>query len=174
MRDELRRLLVLIPGGLVFLILLPLGLVIGAAWLDHAFGLPRLRCGIVNPLVGWLMITLGWLFAAWSVYVQFTIGKGTPVPLPQTSTRHLIVRPPYSYCRNPMVLGTFTVYLGIAVIIGSLSAAMLVALGLGLLLAYIKLVEEKELAARFGDEYLEYKSRTPFLLPRFRSPSRGN
>jgi len=37
------------------------------------------------------------------------------------------------------------------------------------ILIYIKLVEEKELEQRFGVEYLEYKRRTPFLIPRFRN-----
>jgi len=31
---------------------------------------------------------------------------------------------------------------------------------------YIKLVEEKELEARFGEEYREYKRKTPFLIPK--------
>jgi len=31
---------------------------------------------------------------------------------------------------------------------------------------YIKLIEEKELIERFGSEYLEYKQKTPFLIPR--------
>jgi len=35
-----------------------------------------------------------------------------------------------------------------------------------LLLLYLKLVEEKELAERFGDEYLAYKREVPFILPR--------
>jgi protein-S-isoprenylcysteine O-methyltransferase Ste14 len=34
------------------------------------------------------------------------------------------------------------------------------------ILIYIKLIEEKELEDRFGSEYLEYKRRTPFLIPR--------
>jgi len=33
------------------------------------------------------------------------------------------------------------------------------------ILIYIKLIEEKELEERFGSEYLEYKKRTPFLIP---------
>jgi protein-S-isoprenylcysteine O-methyltransferase Ste14 len=36
-----------------------------------------------------------------------------------------------------------------------------------LLLLYVKGIEEKELPQRFGEEYLEYKRRTPFLIPRF-------
>jgi len=64
-----------------------------------------------------------------------------------------------------MALGTTIFYLGIAIWLGSISA-----LGLGLvysvgILIYIKLLEEKELEERFGSEYLEYKKRTPFLIP---------
>jgi protein-S-isoprenylcysteine O-methyltransferase Ste14 len=36
------------------------------------------------------------------------------------------------------------------------------------MLIYIKLIEEWELQERFGYEYLEYKKRTPFLIPRLR------
>jgi protein-S-isoprenylcysteine O-methyltransferase Ste14 len=36
------------------------------------------------------------------------------------------------------------------------------------ILIYIKWIEEKELEERFGSEYLEYKKRTPFLIPFFR------
>ena len=65
-----------------------------------------------------------------------------------------------------MTLGTNIFYLGVAIWLGSLSAV-----GLGLvypvgILIYIKLIEEKELEERFGSEYLEYKRRTPFLIPR--------
>jgi protein-S-isoprenylcysteine O-methyltransferase Ste14 len=65
-----------------------------------------------------------------------------------------------------MALGTALFYLGVAIWLGSLSAV-----GLGLvypvgILIYIKLIEEKELEERFGSEYLEYKKRTPFLIPR--------
>lgn len=92
------------------------------------------------------------------------IGKGTPIPL--MATQKLVITGPYTYCRNPMTLGTAFFYLGVAIWIGSLSA-----FGLGLIypvgiLIYIKLIEEKELEERFGSEYLEYKRKTPFLIPR--------
>ena len=34
-----------------------------------------------------------------------------------------------------------------------------------MLLVYLKLIEEKELEMRFGQDYLEYKKNTPFILP---------
>jgi protein-S-isoprenylcysteine O-methyltransferase Ste14 len=71
-----------------------------------------------------------------------------------------------------MTLGTDLFYLGVAIWLGSLSA-----IGLGLIypvgiLIYIKLIEEKELEERFGSEYLEYKKRTPFLIPCFMKKDR--
>ncbi|MBB1514289.1 hypothetical protein H5399_17040 [Tessaracoccus sp. MC1627] len=67
------------------------------------------------------------------------------------------------------------VLIGLSIYLGSVAAIGLVALFAGLLLLYVKVVEEKELAARFGDAYLEYKRTTPFLIPRVpsRSPKRG-
>jgi protein-S-isoprenylcysteine O-methyltransferase Ste14 len=58
-------------------------------------------------------------------------------------------------------------YLGVAVVIGSLGALILVIFGAIALLIYIKAFEEKEMISRFGNDYLEYKEQTPFLIPRF-------
>lgn len=40
-----------------------------------------------------------------------------------------------------------------------------------ILVIYLKLVEERELEARFGNDYLEYKSRTPFIPGMHSRPS---
>ena len=82
------------------------------------------------------------------------------------ATQKLLICPPYSYCRNPMALGAIVAYLGISVIMGSPGAAVLVLTGAAVLLTYIKIAEERELTARFGDEYLAYRRRVPFIIPR--------
>jgi protein-S-isoprenylcysteine O-methyltransferase Ste14 len=66
-----------------------------------------------------------------------------------------------------MATGTTMVYMGIAVWSGSLSAVALASIYPILITVYTKLVEEKELERRFGPEYVEYKRRTPSLIPRF-------
>ena len=91
----------------------------------------------------------------WSVYAQFTIDRGTPIPM--MPTQKLVISRPFNYCRNPMTFGTILLYLGIAIWIGSLSAVVIMILLDILLIVYIKLVEEKELYERYGEEYLEYK-----------------
>jgi len=84
------------------------------------------------------------------------------------ATQKLVVKRPYTYCRNPMALGTTAFYFGITIWTGSLSALGLSLIYPVVILIYIKLIEEKELEQRFGLEYLEYKRRTPFLIPHFR------
>ncbi len=151
-------------GGFIFWIVVPLFMIVLSSYIDDWLGLPKFRYGLINPLTGLVLMVVGWLFANWTVRVQFTVGKGTPIPL--MATQKLIVKGPYTYCRNPMTLGTDLFYLGVGIWLGSLSA-----LGIGLvypvgILIYIKVVEERELEKRFGSEYLEYKRNTPFLIPR--------
>lgn len=162
----------LIVGGSLFLAGLPLLLVAAGARLDERFGLSRFGDAIPPRIAGVLLMVVGGAFAFWSVFVEVRIGRGTPVPM--IPTQRLVVVPPFTYCRNPMVLGTATAYLGLSVYIGSVTTIVLVVLFAGLLLVYVKVLEEQELEARFGAAYLEYKRTTPFLIPRLppRSPKR--
>jgi protein-S-isoprenylcysteine O-methyltransferase Ste14 len=156
-------LLVLAP---IFLILLPLILIALGSRLDGWLQWSPILYEPLNLILGCLLLLPSWLFAMWSIYSQFTLGRGTPVPL--MATQKLIIQPPYTYCRNPMALGAIGMYLGVAVLFGSPGAVVLVLLGASVLLAYIKRLEEKEMELRFGEEYLNYKKQTSFLIPRFR------
>ena len=148
----------------VFLFVLPYLFIRLGARLDQWLQWPPILSLPFNLILGWLLILPSWLFAMWANYSQSTIGRGTPVPL--MATQKLIIQPPYTYCRNPMALGAIVMYLGIAILFRSIGAVILVLLFASLLLIYIKRVEEKEMQSRFGQEYLAYKQRTPFLIPR--------
>lgn len=158
-----KRIITLIIAGIFFLGILPSAKVYFSARLDQHFELPRLH-GPLFVIAGCFIMAAGLLFAWWSIYIQFTLGRGTPVPV--MATQKLITQKPYSYCRNPMTLGTIVLYLGLAVLIGSISAVVLVLIGAVLLVAYIKFLEEKEMEMRFGEAYQEYRRQTPFLIPR--------
>jgi len=161
-----QRLFALMVEAIFFMVIFPFVLITLGSSLDQWLRWSPIHYEPVNLILGWLLITVGWFFSMWSIYTQFTIGRGTPVPL--MATQKLIVQPPYTYCRNPMALGAIVMYLGVAVLFGSIGAGALVLLGTGWLLTYIKRIEEKEMELRFGQEYLEYKQRTPFLIPSFR------
>lgn len=165
--SKTQRMMAVIFGGIVFWIIIPFFIVVGSAFIDSWLSLPRIFYGWVNPIIALVLMVTGWLFANWTVKVQFSFGKGTPIPL--MATQKLVVKRPYTYCRNPMTLGTTAFYFGMAMWTGSLSALGLSLIYPVVILIYIKLIEEKELEQRFGPEYLEYKRRTPFLIPLFRN-----
>ena len=158
-----QRMIAVIFGGVIFWLVIPFLIILVSSYIDPKLDLPKFHDGPIDPVVGLLFMVAGWLFANWAVKAQFSLGKGTPIPV--MATQRLVIKGPYMHCRNPMTLGTTTFYLGVAIWLGSISA-----IGLGLvypagILIYIKLIEEKELEERFGFEYLEYKMKTPFLIP---------
>jgi protein-S-isoprenylcysteine O-methyltransferase Ste14 len=162
--SDRQRLAAIILGGIFFWIVTPAVMVVGSFTIDQWLHLPRLVLTPINLILGILLIILGWLFANWTVKVQYALGKGTPIPI--IATRKLVIQGPYRYCRNPMTFGTIMVYLGVAIWIGSLSGLALGLIYPVVILIYIKLIEERELEGRFGFEYVEYKKKTPFLVPR--------
>lgn len=172
-REPSRRQLVatLVVAGGFFLAGLPFLIAVAAGWLDRSLGTPRLPGAITTEVTGIALMVVGGVLAFWSVSAEARIGKGTPVPT--IPTQRLVVVPPFTYCRNPMVLGTIVGYLGFSVWLGSVSAIALVLMFAAILLLYVKVLEEKELEARFGTDYLEYKRTTPFLLPRIHTKSKS-
>jgi protein-S-isoprenylcysteine O-methyltransferase Ste14 len=159
-----QRLIAFIPEGIFFLLILPVALFWLSGAIDRGLSLPRFAGGVWNIVAGVLLMAGGLLLAMWAIETQVTAGRGTPVPL--MPTQKVVAQGPFAYSRNPMTLGTMLAYWGVGFIIGSLSALVLVLIAGATLLLYCKFIEEKELAARFGAEYLEYKRATPFLLPR--------
>jgi protein-S-isoprenylcysteine O-methyltransferase Ste14 len=149
-----------------FVLFLPTLLMVISTRFDARYNLPKFDFGAIQIILGVLLIAGGFYLAMWSIQAQITIGRGTPLPM--MPTQKLVVIAPFTCCRNPMTLGTGIGYLGIGVLLGSYSALVLVLIVIFLLLLYIKFIEEKELEARFGAEYVAYKRTTPFILPRLR------
>ena len=65
-----------------------------------------------------------------------------------------------------MSLGTVLMYLGISLYAGSCFSIGIVCALYFLLFLYIKMIEEREMAERFGEEYLEYMETIPFIIPK--------
>jgi len=160
-----QRILRFIPVGLFFLLGFPL-ILFSCQTIDRELNLPKLLIEPYNLLLASILVTFGLFFAIWATLALFKVGEGTPVPT--IPTQKLVTTGPYTLCRNPMTFGIVVYYLGISLWLNSLFAVILTTLFLLCSIAYIKLVEEKELKARFGREYEEYKRKTRFLIPRLK------
>ena len=160
--SQKQRALLVLPLGLLFVLVLPALLII-TAQVDRLLKIPRLYFVPFNPIIAILLIMSGLFFAIWSNKAVFVDGEGTPAPM--VATQHLLITGPYKYCRNPMVLGTILFYLGVVVFVGSLSSLIVLLVLTTALLVYVKQIEEKELEARFKQEYIRYKALVPFLIP---------
>lgn len=164
--SESARVTVTLLAGPVFLGLLPV-LVAGIGpRLDRSFGLPALSIGTAGRILGGSLSASGFSLGWWSVYTQLDRGRGTPLPV--LPTQELLTDGPFRYCRNPMTLGAILAYLGIAVAARTPAGIALVLSFATSLLVYLKVLEEGELAERFGQAYLAYKRETPFIVPRLR------
>jgi protein-S-isoprenylcysteine O-methyltransferase Ste14 len=154
--DGLRRRVVIIFFlGLLFMA----GIAIGIGWVFDDWG--RIRLGWLNQALGPALAVSGLALVGWSVRVQYVLGKGTPAP--KVATQRLVTQGPYAYSRNPMTLGALWMYLGIGGWMGSGVVILLTVIVFSVLLTFIYVHETRELTGRFGEEYLAYKRRTPFL-----------
>lgn len=164
--SQKQKLLFLAKQEFFHLLVMPLMLFLIAWLLDKALNLHGILPHTTIMLIGSILLLIcGLSLSLWTRWIQFKIGQGTPAP--QMPTQKLIIKGPYKYSRNPMILGDVIWLICLGAILNSLSFMIISTFWFVLHLFYYKLIEEKELIARFGQEYEEYKNRVAFLIPKF-------
>ena len=132
---------------------------------DSLLRLPKLVTKPFNIILSLPIIVVGLFLMGWSI-LHFLKVKGTPVPF--NPPPKLVTTGPYAYARNPMLTGVFILLFGLGIIFGSIT---LVFIFTPLFILFnvweLKAIEEPELVKRLGEEYLEYKKRTPMFFPDF-------
>ena len=158
------KIISLIVGAVIFLGILPcIFILIGIYFKDNVWESIFKFFELVMSIIG---VTIGSLFLLWATFTQWKAGKGTPAPT--APPQLLVISGPYKYCRNPIQFGAIFYYLGIGTIFGGIVTGS-ISFILGFIIGsfYNIFFEEKELEKRFGDEYIQYRNRTPFIIPRF-------
>jgi protein-S-isoprenylcysteine O-methyltransferase Ste14 len=141
---------------LLFLAALLLGFVV-----DHLLPLPRLVPGIgsahtISAVIASTLVLIGLALAAAAIS-NFS-RAGTPVPTTEP-TRVLVTTGIHAWTRNPIYVGLFAVYVGIAIAVRS-PWILILALPLAIVMRYgVVAREETYLEQRFGDTYRNYKAR---------------
>lgn len=139
-------------------------------WVVRRNGIsPGIGSGLAHVLLqvaGLCLLTAGALLFAASLRRFATEGRGTLAPW--DPPRRLVVRGPYRYVRNPMISGIVFVLFAEALLLLSRPHLMWALIFLGINCVYIPLLEEPDLAKRFGEAYREYCRHVPRLVPRLR------
>lgn len=117
-------------------------------------------------IAGLGLLALGLVYFVASLRRFVTEGQGTLAPW--DPPRELVVRGPYRYVRNPMISGVVLVLFGESLVLLSVAHAAWAAAFLAINLAYIPLIEEPQLKARFGAAYVDYCRHVPRIFPRLR------
>lgn len=116
----------------------------------------------------WLGILIMVVSGVALVLVVFNLAlKGFGLPFALALTRLVATDWLYAWTRNPMVLSAlaFLVGLGLWLQSGLFLVWTLVVFSPAMYV-FLVVYEERELEIRFGEDYLEYKTRTPMFWPR--------
>lgn len=137
----------------------------GFSHLDELVGLQPLPWKPLLLVVGILLAIPGFFFLGVTNKLLRALGSGANAFI---LTKRVVDADIYKRTRNPMSLGFYLLALGTAFITGSTFATLVVAFAvIPAHILFLKYFEEKELELRFGESYLEYKKRVPFLIPWF-------
>lgn len=153
----LREIIGYVVGGLIFVVLLPLGM-----W--FASGMPTLwPVGVARVIAGSILMLGGLSLSVWTIVYMRCRGKGNPLDAfgheVAPRTVHLMTEGPYRLNRNPMLSGTLIYLAGAAVWLWSWQA-LLVWIAFFIIMLIQVISEEHRLRRDFGDEYLDYCKHT--------------
>lgn len=156
----------LVAAAALFLFVIPKTLLYAGASLDAVLPSSTLQ---PMPLTGVPVLLAGFLLSVASIWQLYSYGSGMPwgdVAEDSQSSR-LVTKGLYRYTRNPMLLGYGLLIAGVGLLYGSFTTAFILStLMVAVVSLWIKKKEEPELVKRFGQEYIRYRERTPFMVPR--------
>jgi protein-S-isoprenylcysteine O-methyltransferase Ste14 len=161
---NLSRWLALIIALFFWIILLPLvhaGIPWALSLLAQRYGWVEGRPGNWN-LLGLISIALAAICLIWLMLLHFS-RMPQRVKLERTPP-YLLTGGPYRFTRNPMYIAEMALWLGWAILYGSIPILIALLVMASLMNKRVVAREERDLEARFGASYLEYKNRVPRWL----------
>jgi protein-S-isoprenylcysteine O-methyltransferase Ste14 len=107
-------------------------------------------------LIGLFFVAIGLVVVLWAERTMHSVGT-TPNPFKPTTA--IVTSGPYRVTRNPMYLSMVLFYLGLTLMFNALWPLLLFPLVLGVMTYGVIRREERYLERKFGEVYVDYKSR---------------
>jgi protein-S-isoprenylcysteine O-methyltransferase Ste14 len=113
---------------------------------------------VTGEIIAWL----GLVIRVWSIIV---LGRSFRLTVEVDSDQAVVDRGPYRWVRHPSYTGLLVLAIGFGISLGNwLSLAILVVLPTLVIIRRIR-VEEDQLVAVLGKQYVDYRARTKRLIP---------
>jgi len=171
MKKDKKMILGYIAGGSLVFVLVPLIIYIITSLFDNVYRIEIIQNSIIKWIIITILLVIGLIYGLWSVIIQNTIGEGGPLEIGNIEispkTKNLVVSGPYKNTRNPMLFGTFSLYLAYALLINSIISVVLVIAIFVIMLTVVVKMEEKRLLKDFGNQYEEYRKKVSMFIPWF-------
>jgi len=121
-----------------------------------------------TPQAGWLGalgLALALLGVAFAIWARVTLGAHWAGLVMTVREGHeLVQRGPYALVRHPIYSGMFAAIVGTALTVGTLASWLGAAAGLAGILIRVE-IEERLMAAEFGEAHAAYRRRISRLIP---------
>ena len=171
MNRDRKMILGYLVGGLLVMVFVPSIIYAITSLLDNVYRLEIIQNAAIRWIVLIILLMIGFVYGIWSVIIQNTVGEGGPVEIGNIEispkTKNLVVSGPYKYTRNPMLFGTFLIYLAFALFLNSITAVVLISAIFIFMLTVVVKMEEQRLLKDFGKQYEEYRKKVSVFIPWF-------
>lgn len=169
MNIPLLKAIVILPG--TALVYIPSAIVWFTRTTVYAAKFPPDSTGVW--VAGILFALAALILIVWTVRL-FTTEGGGGTPAPWNPIRNFIVRGPYLYVRNPMLIGVILFLVAESILLQSIPVFLWAAVFVLINTVYFSVFEEPQLEKRFGQEYVDYKRCVSRWIPRLTSYNRDN
>ena len=171
MNRDTKMILGYLVGGLLVIVFVPSIIYAITALFDNVYRLEIIQNEAIRWIILMVLLMIGFVYGIWSVIIQNTVGEGGPLEIGNIEispkTRNLVVSGPYKYTRNPMLFGTFLIYLAFALFLNSMTAVVLISAIFIFMLTVVVKMEEQRLLKDFGKQYEEYRKKVSMFIPWF-------
>jgi protein-S-isoprenylcysteine O-methyltransferase Ste14 len=139
--------------------------------IDDTLGFEAINFGLTGTLIASIFLLVGGYYVLESIRVLLTKGGGIPLGdfFPEDQSSELITTGIYGQTRNPMLFGYLLCLISLGLTVRLVTTTFIVpTLFITIWTIWVKAHEEPALETRFGDPYREYRSKTPYLIPRLK------
>jgi protein-S-isoprenylcysteine O-methyltransferase Ste14 len=156
-------------SSIIFFLVVPVFSLYLGNILDHVLKLNKIGWNLPRITISILLSLIGSYYVLESIRILLLKGQGIPLGdmFPKEQSSKLITSGVYAHTRNPMLFGYLLCIISLGLLRNSISIAFIIPIIFTVLWTiWLKVKEEPELGNRFGELYIKYKEKTPFLIPK--------